>query len=156
MGLRASFLFWLDDVHLASCFFHWHIHRSKSELASMQCSSNSESATATSTSKVQLCPLLDAIADKTEQAFGFRPCTWQAEVGAALLQQEKDVMCIAKASSGKTLLTFWMPLLFKNKSTRSLSPHSMCLESRKSYSWAIQHYQQFLSHRTQPPAPILL
>ena len=56
-------------------------------------------------------PSIDTIRQKTLDAFGVRPCTWQCQTALALLQ-EKDVMSIAPTGAGKTM-TFWMPLLFK-------------------------------------------
>ncbi|KIO02948.1 hypothetical protein M404DRAFT_146643, partial [Pisolithus tinctorius Marx 270] len=42
------------------------------------------------------------------------PCLWQAKAAQAFLQGNKDIVCIAGTSMGKTL-TFWMPLLFDLK-----------------------------------------
>ncbi|KIO07256.1 hypothetical protein M404DRAFT_136227, partial [Pisolithus tinctorius Marx 270] len=38
-------------------------------------------------------------------------CLWQAKAAQAFLQGDKDTVCIAGTSMGKTL-TFWTPLLF--------------------------------------------
>ncbi|KIK76831.1 hypothetical protein PAXRUDRAFT_835209 [Paxillus rubicundulus Ve08.2h10] len=44
--------------------------------------------------------------------FNVRPCLWQLKVAEALLNGDRDVLCVAGTGMGKTL-TFWMPLLFR-------------------------------------------
>lgn len=58
-------------------------------------------------------PPLSEIRDRTQHAFGHRPCLWQIKAVQAILKGDKDVITIAETGSGKTL-TFFMPLLFKD------------------------------------------
>ncbi|KAG1763647.1 hypothetical protein EV702DRAFT_1219569 [Suillus placidus] len=44
--------------------------------------------------------------------FGKRPCLWQLKVAKAFLQKDRDIVCIAGTSLGKTM-SFWLPLLWK-------------------------------------------
>ena len=57
-------------------------------------------------------PSVEDIRKQTLATFNKRPCLWQAEVAKALLQGNRDVVCTAGTSMGKTL-TFWIPLLFR-------------------------------------------
>ncbi|KAG2367212.1 P-loop containing nucleoside triphosphate hydrolase protein [Suillus spraguei] len=57
-------------------------------------------------------PSLSEIRLRTLQKFGIRPCLWQLKVAHALLQGNKDVLCIVGTGMGKTL-GFWIPLLFR-------------------------------------------
>ncbi|KAI5993424.1 P-loop containing nucleoside triphosphate hydrolase protein [Pisolithus albus] len=59
-------------------------------------------------------PSVEDIRNRTLALFGKRPCLWQVRVAQAFLQGDKDIVCIAGTSMGKTL-TFWMPLLFHPK-----------------------------------------
>lgn len=47
----------------------------------------------------------------TQEKFGVRSCLWQLKVAKAFLKGDKDIVCIAGTSMGKTL-GFWLPLLF--------------------------------------------
>ncbi|KAG1802203.1 uncharacterized protein HD556DRAFT_1228226, partial [Suillus plorans] len=40
------------------------------------------------------------------------PCLWQMKVAKAFLQKDRDIVCIAGTSLGKTM-SFWLPLLWK-------------------------------------------
>ncbi|KAG1766132.1 hypothetical protein EV702DRAFT_1272018, partial [Suillus placidus] len=57
-------------------------------------------------------PSLGIIRDITQQHFGKRPCLWQIKITQAFIETNRDIVCIAGTSMGKTM-TFWMPLLFK-------------------------------------------
>ncbi|KAI0635614.1 P-loop containing nucleoside triphosphate hydrolase protein [Trametes polyzona] len=57
-------------------------------------------------------PDIPEIRRRTEERFGRRPCLWQCETALAILQGNRDIVCISSTGSGKTL-TFWMPLLFR-------------------------------------------
>ncbi|KIL61089.1 hypothetical protein M378DRAFT_1059936, partial [Amanita muscaria Koide BX008] len=57
-------------------------------------------------------PSIDEIRSRTFEAFGKRPCLWQARTCEAILRGDRDVISIAGTGMGKTL-TFWMPLLFR-------------------------------------------
>ncbi|KAG1762510.1 P-loop containing nucleoside triphosphate hydrolase protein [Suillus placidus] len=57
-------------------------------------------------------PSLGIIRDVTQQRFGKRPCLWQIKITQAFIETNRDIVCIAGTSMGKTM-TFWMPLLFK-------------------------------------------
>ncbi|KAI5982246.1 P-loop containing nucleoside triphosphate hydrolase protein [Pisolithus albus] len=46
-----------------------------------------------------------------QDKFGIRPCHWQLQVARALLNGDKDIVCIAGTGMGKTL-GFWIPILF--------------------------------------------
>ena len=56
-------------------------------------------------------PSVEEILERTLTILDKWPCLWQAQVAATLLQGNKDVVCVAGMSMGKTL-TFWIPLLF--------------------------------------------
>ncbi|KAG1798864.1 P-loop containing nucleoside triphosphate hydrolase protein, partial [Suillus plorans] len=57
-------------------------------------------------------PSLGVIRDITQQRFGKRPCLWQIKITQAFIEANRDIVCIAGTSMGKTM-TFLMPLLFK-------------------------------------------
>ncbi|KAF8450851.1 P-loop containing nucleoside triphosphate hydrolase protein [Boletus edulis BED1] len=57
-------------------------------------------------------PSIEEIRGRTLEVFNRQPCLWQARVAEAILQGNKDVVCVAGTSMGKTL-TFWIPLLFR-------------------------------------------
>ncbi|KAG2148115.1 P-loop containing nucleoside triphosphate hydrolase protein [Suillus clintonianus] len=46
------------------------------------------------------------------ECFGKRPCLWQMKVAKAFVQKDRDIVCIAGTSLGKTM-SFWLPLLLK-------------------------------------------
>ena len=56
-------------------------------------------------------PTSSTIQARTQEVFHVKPCLWQIKVAEAILQGDKDVLCIAGTGMGK-LLTFWIPLLF--------------------------------------------
>ena len=56
-------------------------------------------------------PTFSEVVQKTEEVFGFKPCTWQVKVAMALIKREKDVVRVSGTGSGKTL-PFWLPLFF--------------------------------------------
>jgi superfamily II DNA/RNA helicase len=57
-------------------------------------------------------PSFSEIQQVTQERFGKRPCLWQMKVAKAFIQNDRDIVCIAGMSLGKTM-TFWMPLLLK-------------------------------------------
>jgi superfamily II DNA helicase RecQ len=57
-------------------------------------------------------PSFSDIRQVTQDRFGKRPCLWQMKVAKAFIQRDRDIVCIAGTSLGKTM-TFWMPLLLK-------------------------------------------
>ncbi|KAG2743438.1 P-loop containing nucleoside triphosphate hydrolase protein, partial [Suillus brevipes Sb2] len=57
-------------------------------------------------------PSFSEIQQVTQERFGKRPCLWQMKVAKAFIQNDRDIVCIAGTSLGKTM-TFWMPLLLK-------------------------------------------
>ncbi|KAG2344669.1 hypothetical protein BDR05DRAFT_947343 [Suillus weaverae] len=57
-------------------------------------------------------PSFSDIQRVTQEHFGKWPCLWQMKVAKAFIQKDRDIVCIAGMSLGKTM-TFWMPLLLK-------------------------------------------
>lgn len=57
-------------------------------------------------------PSVEDIRERTLAKFNKRPCLWQVQVARALLEGNRNVVCTAGTSMGKTL-TFWIPLLFR-------------------------------------------
>ena len=56
-------------------------------------------------------PSFSEVIQKTEEVFGFKPCTWQIKVAIAMIKRWKDIVCVSGMGSGKTL-PFWLPLFF--------------------------------------------
>lgn len=59
-------------------------------------------------------PTKEEIISRTLQQFNKRPCYLQIKICQAILEQTKNIVCMAATGFGKTL-TFFMPLLFNQE-----------------------------------------